>query len=65
MLVGLKMKHIKEKIKKYEELIDSNKISEPIADQVLMDLDVMIAELESIISDGLEDMETPTKNEEE
>lgn len=51
------MKHIKKKIKDYEKMLEEDAISEPIADQVIMDLDSMIAELESVILDNLNNIE--------
>lgn len=53
---GTNMKDIKKKIEEYDKLLDQDSISDPIADQVLMDLDSMINRLEDAISDKLDNM---------
>lgn len=57
------MKEIKKKIKDYDKMIEEGEISDPIADQILMDLDAMIDELENIVSDDLDKLDNQNKNE--
>ena len=51
------MKEIKKKIEEYDKLLDHDGISDPIADQVIMDLDAMIMKLEDSISDDLKNID--------
>lgn len=50
------MKEIKKKIKDYDKMINEGDISDPIADQILMDLDAIINDLENIVSDDLDNI---------
>jgi hypothetical protein len=60
---GTSMKDIKKKIKEYDQMLEEGDVSDPIADQILMDLDAMINDLENIVSDNLDNIDKNISNE--
>lgn len=57
------MKEIQKKIEQYDEIISQGDLSDPLADQILMELDAMIDELEDIVADDLDKLDKQDQDE--